>query len=95
MHMEKINWHEEPLTNHDTQKPLGRMLVPVGEPQKEEPIKKRRRQKGGYSERQRLIIHVVILVLLLAFIVFGLIYFLHDGQKKGVPLPDEEQVDSL
>ena len=37
----------------------------------------------------------VILVLLLAFIVLGLIYFLHDGQKQGVPLPDEEQVDSL
>ena len=95
MNMEEINWHEEPITNHDTQQPLGRMLVPVGQPEKEEPKKKRRRQSGGNSERRHLIIHIVILVLLLAFIVFGLIYFLHDGQKQGVPLPDEEQVDSL
>ena len=67
--------------------------MPVEQPE-EEPKKKRRRKKSDGNDRRRLIIHVAILVVLLAFIVWGLYYFLHEGPRQGVPQTDVVQVDS-
>ena len=83
--MEEINWHNEPIAGNDTQQPLGRMLVPVGQSEEEPPKKKRRRKESGGNERRRLIIHIVILVVLLCFIVFGLYYFLHEDSRQDIP----------
>ena len=93
--MEEINWHEEPIAGNETQQPLGRMLVPVGQAEEEEPPKKkRRRKKDDGNERRRLIIHIVILVVLLCLIVFGLYYFLHEESRQGIPQNEAARIEA-
>ena len=93
--MERINWHEEPISEENThsegntQQPLGRMLVPVGQPAEEpQPPKKKRRRQEGDKTRRRLIIHIVILVVLLTLIGLGIHDFLYEGPRQGVPRPN-------
>lgn len=86
--MERINWHEKPIADSGTQQPLGRMLVPMGQPDEEEKPKKRRRVQDDGRKRRRLIVHLVILVVLLALIVFGIRDFLYEGPRKSVPQPN-------
>lgn len=92
--MEETKWHDDAVAKDNPQQSLGRMLVPVGQPDEEPPKKKRHRKKEG-NERRRLIIHIVILVILLGFIIFGIYYFLHEEPRQDVPRPDYEQVDSI
>jgi hypothetical protein len=91
--MERINWHEEPVTENHPPKPLGRMLVPTGQSDEEPPKKKRRRQVDD-KERRRFIIHMVILAVLLAIIGYGIFDFLYEGPREEIPLPKAVQVDS-
>lgn len=76
--MEENNWQDLP-------KPLGRMLVPVGQSYEESPKKKRRRSQDGNKEVRRLIIHIVLLVLLLGLIGYGIYDFMHEGPRTPVP----------
>jgi len=84
------------MAGNETQQPLGRMLVPVGQDYEEQepPKKKRHRKKNGGNERRRLIIRIAILVVLLGLIIFGICDFLHEGPKQSVPHSDSTQVDS-